>query len=143
MQEQRAVRLEQAVHFQQAHGLEAHERAHARAMGVPGALDRFHEAGLVVLEAVDPFLVEVLPSPAVLELGALGQAFGRGVEIPAFVERRVSGDEIDGPARHDAHEVQVLAVEQGAVGPVGPGASLAASCSRLLAWHGVDGDGDC
>ena len=92
-----ARRLEHAAHGEQADGHEAHERAHAVGVRISGALDGLHEAGVIVGDLVHPVLVHVaLPGPSVLKLRPGGEAIGRGVEVAAFVERRVRGCEVHG-----------------------------------------------
>ena len=72
--------------------------------------------GPVVLDGVDPVLVDVLvPAPAVLELGSGGEGVGGGVEVSAFVEGRVGGDEVDGVGVDASEEGEVVSVEEGSV----------------------------
>jgi hypothetical protein len=60
----------------------------------------------------------ILPTPAVLKLCSGRQAIRRSVKITAFVEWRISGNQIDGTAVHSAQEVKVVTVVQRAVGKI-------------------------
>ncbi len=120
MQVDAARRLQEPVHFQQAHGHKAHECAHAVGMGAAGALDGLHEPGIVVGDPVHPVRVHILlPRPPVLKAGPGGEAVRRGVEVAALVERRVRGDEVHGLRIHGPEETQIVPVEQCPVPPVG------------------------
>ena len=93
--------------------------AHAVRMGVACALNCFHDPGVIVGDLVYPILVHVaLPRPAILEARARRKAIWRGVEIPALVERRVSGDQVHGFAVHGTKKKKIVAVEERAVCPV-------------------------
>ena len=72
--------------------------------------------GPVVLDGVDPVLVDVfVPAPAVFELGSGGEGIGGGVEVSAFVEGRVGGDEVDGVGVDASEEGEVVTVEESSV----------------------------
>ena len=85
-----------------------------------------HEFGVVVLDLIHPILVHVpFPRPAVLKLAASPPEFvGGHVKVPVFVERRIRRDQVDGFRIHRTHHVEVFAMEQRAVLPVGPIANL-------------------
>ena len=79
----------------------------------------YQYARIVVLDLVHPFLMHVaLPRPSVLELGSGSQTVRRGVEVPAFVERRICGNQIHRSRIHRPQEVEIIAVEQRSVFPV-------------------------
>ena len=78
--------------------------------------DDLPDGGPVALDGVDPVLMYVLvPAPAILELGSGGEGVGGGVEVSAFVEGRVGGDEADGVGVDASQEGEVVAVEEGSV----------------------------
>ena len=79
-----------------------------------------HDVWMVVGDVVYPLLVHVrLPRPPILKRCALRKAVWRRVEVSAFVERWVRSDEVYALAIHGAEELEVVAVKEGSVVPVG------------------------
>ena len=110
---------ENPVHFQQPHTQPTQERSHVVTVDFLGGVDSLPDRWMIPLNLNEPVVVNIVPpAPTVLKLRPRRQTVRRGVEVLVFVERRVGGNQVDGPGVDTPQEVEVIPVEKGAVGDV-------------------------
>lgn len=107
------------MHFHETNRHKAQKGGHVFSIGSLGRLYDRVDFGPIVDYLVDPLAFYVVgPTPAVLKLCTGGEAVRCGVEVPALVEGRVRGDEVNGLGVHATEDWQVVPVIEGAVAKV-------------------------
>ena len=117
------------MQFNQPHAHPAQERGPANRVIDTAILNGLPDAGPVVLDGTNPFLVNVVfPTSAVNETWARYQTVGGSVKVAGFFEGRGGGYEVDHRAVHPAPEVEVVALIERVVAKVGFGHKASHGC---------------
>ena len=111
--------FEEAVDFQQADAHNGEIGGRRRAAGVARGGDDGVQAVVDAFELLNRHFLAVVQRPDVIEGGAFRRAADGGGVVAVGIERRVQVDEIYGGAVDAAHNGQVVAGKDGAVGDVG------------------------
>ena len=101
--------LQNAAHFEQAHGHHTHIGLHAVAMGYAGSLDYAVHGRVPIRDQSEPRRVQVVQRPGILERRPGGPAADGRRVVAIAVEGRVQVDQVYRLGVEPAQDVQVVA----------------------------------